>query len=813
MKNTGDVKEKDKEKDYGLFGYDDPSLVSLVDISPDNINSDDYNDSDKFNKGNTKSKWTKTWTTKKIIALILAICLITAVWLALDQKLLFGKAWISDTYDNPDWRTNEGDLHTYGAWDLETHIWKTEYILNNFPNFQWNPYWYMGMPLLKYYQSGFYFLNIAFMKVMNMNAARSAILLVILGHLLATFLTFLVCYKVSRKVWVSALASIFLLSNTFLSLRSYGWEPITVVFLFLYPLGLYLFLKEPLRPFRFWLILLLGIAYLCHPLIWFSLCMFMGLYLLSIALRKNRKDIDDATKRLQTRHYIWQFIGIVFISLLIGALQFLPQLTYNQVTSGAHMGVQYLPFYQVAPNIISLKDFFFDAGNLKGPGPIIMIAFLLLIIFAYLQYFSKNKDSYLAKKMHNHELISGLVLVLVVMILLYYMELYNIFPMNILRSIQYHRIIPEFLITASVLVAALSNMIRTPKQKMIYYSMLIAFVCVSGIIVYNVQAHWVTTSSISDKPEFIYDNIQGRISMPYTDQSLAVRNSFTLQPQVYGYYEQGITNPYADEMFSVSSGYHNSNLTLMYLKAADVGRLYVNTEEGERDRIVMSRLNGTTPYVHENGSRYGYFEINLTNPSFAQAVDSKEAEDVRRLEPGCRVMFKETYCGSSKEEFVSTDTEEIAYLSSYVNLVETPYGKNISGKDISADMNMHDPDHYSIIVEDADITTAVIVKMTYDQGFSATVNGKKVSITSIGPDFMLISPKIEGSYEIKLSYGLGKILYIGIIISICSVLGLAAYFGFRRMMRRKNGKNSKRLPGHGGQYHGGYLYFKKGDMK
>jgi hypothetical protein len=765
MKNN-----ENEQNPYEKCGYNDPYLVNI--------------------------KSTK-WNIKKTFALILGLCLIVAVWLALDQKILFGNSWLSDTYDNPDWRTNEGNLHTFGAWDLETHIWKTEYILDNFPNFQWNPYWYLGMPLLKYYQSGFYFLNIAFMKIMSIDAARSSILLVILGHLLATFLTFLVCYKVSRRILLSALASLFVLSNTFISLRSYGWEPITVVFLFLYPLGLYLFLKEPLRPFRFWLILVLGIAYICHPLIWFSLCMFMGLYLVSIAIRKN------VSKDIETRHYIWGFIGILIISLMIGAFQFIPQLTYKQVTSGAHMGVQYLPFYQVPPNIISLKDFFFDAGNLKGPGPIIMIAFFLLIIFSYLHYFSKNKDSYIMKKLHNHELISGLTLVLMFMILFYYMELYNIFPMNILRSIQYHRIIPEFLITAAVLVAALSNITYTYKQKVMYYSMLIAFVAASGIIIYSVQTHWVTTSDISSSPEFIYDSIQGRISMPYTDQSFAVRNSFTLKPQAYGYYEQGITNPYADEIFSVSSGYHKSELALIYLKAANIGRLYVNIDEGDRDKIVITRMNGTTPYVHTNNSRYDYFQINLTNPSFAQPVDQAQAENVQKLEPQCRVMFKETYCGSVGEEFVSTDSSESKYLSSYVNLTETYYDQ-----DVSANMMMNDPDHYIIAVRNAKVTTAVIVKMTHDSGFSATVNDEKVPITSIGPDFMLISPNLKGDYTIELNYGTGSILMIGVAISVLTILSLSTYFFMRRLRTRKISSKG-RIKQHQQFHHN----FQKGDMK
>jgi len=754
--------------------------------------------------------------TRKTIGIILAILFIVGVWLALDYKLLFGQDWISPTYDNPDWRTNEGNLHTFGAWDFETHVWKTEYLMQNFPNYQWNPYWYLGMPLLKYYQSGFYFLNILVIALSGMTAAKSTLMMIIFGHLLATILTFFVCYKVSRKIFVSALCSSFVLSNTFLSLRSYGWEPITVVFLFLFPLGLYIFFKNPLKPFRFWLILLLGIAYISHPLIWFSLCMTMGLYLLSIALRKKTDNVENANSAVDenrlkgpdrmkdsdnpnnieddilTRHYILQFIGIVILSLLIGALQFIPQLTYQQVTSGAHMGVSYLPFYQVATNIISLKDFFFDAGNLKGPGPVIMIAFFLLLIFTYIHYISRsrNKGSKTHddtsnkthdKKLHEDVMITGLTLTLFVMVLFYYMELYNIFPMNILRSIQYHRIIPEFVIIAAILVAALSNVVYTKKQKAIYYSMLIAFVAVSGIIIYSVQTHWETTSTISNSPEFIVDNFAGRISFPYTDQSLAVRNSFTQVPQVYGYYEQGITNPYADDIFSVSSGYHNAKLTILYLKAADVTRLYINTQEGDRDKIVFDRLNGTLPLIQTNNTRYAYFEIPVADPSFAQAVDMNAAFDVQKQEPGCRVMFMEKYCGSVKEEFVSTDTVMIKYLTAYVNLTDSSYSAK-------ANMTMLDPNHYDISVKGAVSTTAIIVKMTHDKDFSASMNGIKIPITSIGPDFMLIAPQITGDYTIKLEYHNGGLVTVGLIISFLTVIILSIYFIAKNSKNKRRGK-------------------------
>lgn len=708
------------------------------------------------------------WGAGRMVALVVALLFILGVWLALNQKLLFGGAWLSETYDNEEWRTNEGNLHTFGAWDLEAHVWKTEYIMENFPNFHWNPYWYLGMPLLKYYQLGFYALHWAVIAITGFSAPRAATLLIIFSHLLAVLLTFLLCYKISRRIWVSALCSTFLLANTFVTLRSYGWEPITVVFLFLYPLGLLLFLKEPLRPFRFWMVIVLGLSYLSHPLLWFSLCMVMGLYLFAIAIRRTT-DQDGAN-----RHYIWQYIALVLCSIVLGAVQFVPQATYEQVTSGAHMGVTYLPFYQVPYNIISLKDFFFDAGNLKGPGPIIMIAAFLLAIFAVIEW--RTRRSPRGRMIRDHDLITGLTFALFLMVLFYYLELHNIFPMNFLRSIQYHRIIPEFVITAAALVAALSNIAYTYRHKVIYYTMLVTFVAASGIIIYNVQAYWATTDDLSTRPEFIHEQVEGRISFPYTDQSLSVRNSFTEIPQVYGYYEQGITNPYADELFSVSSGFHNADLTMVYLQAANVGRLYVNMEEGERDRIVMSRMNSTLGFNHANGSRYAYFSVPIADASFAQAVSAAGADAVQAHAPGCRIKFQERYCGSNLEEFVSTDEQEARYLREYVRLLEKPYAAR-------AAMAMQDPDHYLISVSNAAEDTAVVVKMTYDKDFTATVGAEQVPIEEFGPGFMLIRPGGVGDYEILLEYNVSREVLVGAIISASGLVLVSVFFLIRRFIR------------------------------
>lgn len=729
----------------------------------------------------TVTNTSPSWSWKRYSALLLALLFIFSLWIALDYRLLSGSNWISETYDNEDWRTNEGNLHTFGAWDLEAHVWKTEYIMEHFPYVHWNPYWYLGMPLFKYYQQGFYTVHLLTIALTGMDPARASLMLTVFGHLLATLLTFLLCYKVSRRIWISAFAASFLLSNTFISLRSYGWEPITVVFLFLYPLGLLLFLYEPLKPFRFWLALVLGLAYLSHPLLWFSLCMTMGLYLFLIAIRGN------GSEETSTRHYLWQYIALVISSILIGAVQFLPQFTYEQATSGAHMGVTYLPYYQVPTNIISLKDFFFDMGNLKGPGPIIMIASLLLISFALIE--RKRQE----KGLFRNRLISGMAFVLFMMVLFYYLELFSIFPMNLLRSIQYHRIIPEFIVTAAVLIAALSNTLKNQFQKALYYTLLISFVIASFIVIYNVQTHWRTTASIEGSQEMIIEPVEGRISMPYTDQSLSVRNSYTEIPQAYGYYEQGITNAYNDEIFSVSSGFHNRDLTLTYLKAANIGRLYVNMEEGERDRITMIRLNTSLPFHHEEGDRYGYFSIPLVDPSFAQAISSAGAEEVETLAPGCREMFKEVYCGSVGEEFVSTDDTEVTYLRSYNALLEAQ-------NPASATMDVENPQRYLISVVNATADTAVVVKMTHDRDFTASIGGEPLDITPFGPDFMLLKPQRSGDYTIVLEYHISKAVSIGFIVSITSLIILITAFSIKTYSRRTYGKPK-------------ILKFKRGDMR
>src|SRR3989338_5607027 len=458
---------------------------------------------------------------KKALPILLGLIFLTGVWLALDIKLLLGQDWLSPTYDNSAWRTNEGSLQTYGAWDLEAHIWKTEYIRDNFPHFLWNPYWYLGMPLLEYYQPTFYFINWAVSAIFAISAARAALLIIIFGHLLAAMLTFYVCYNVSKNAFVSALSSSFLLSNNFMSLRSYGWEPITVAFLFFYPLGLPYFLKEPLKPFRFSLMLILGLTYISHPLIFFALCMTIGLYLLYIAFLASSGE-DSGNIR-----YIGAFLVLVVCSLIFGGIQFFSQIEYTQVTSGAHMGVKYLPFYQVPFNIISPQDFFFAPGDLKGPGPIVMISFLLIGVFCLMDV--RRKKSIFA-----NELTGAFALVLLTMVMLYYFERYNIFPMNFFRSIQYHRIIPEFIIAASILVASISNLLESSLKKAIYYPLLISFALVSGIIIFQVQGHWETSSQITDRPEFINSTFEGRISFPYPDQSLSVRSSFGPLMQTYG---------------------------------------------------------------------------------------------------------------------------------------------------------------------------------------------------------------------------------------------------------------------------------------
>jgi hypothetical protein len=702
----------------------------------------------------------------KVLPLIFALLFLSGSWLLLNQKILFGSNWMSETYDTVDWRTNEGNLQTYGAWDLEAHVWKSMFIMENWPNVLWNPYWYLGMPLFKYYQPGFYAVHIGTVMAFDLNPAQAANMIVIFGHLAAVLMTFFLCLRVSRRYLVSALCAFFLLANTFLSLRSYGWEPITVVFLALFPLGLLVFLRQPLRPFRFWMVMVLTISYLMHPLIWFSLCMTIGIYLFALSIASSHRHDDVGRHHVLTKYFV-----LVICSLLLGAVQSVAQFSYEQVTSGAHMGVKYLPFYHVPTNVITMQDFFFDYMNLKGPGPIVMLAFLFLIVFSVIHWHDKRRDYRAGRERREtifHPVLRGFALTVFVMVLFYYLEAFNIFPMNFLRSVQYHRIIPEFIIVSAALIAAMAVIVSTRRMKVFYYGTLFSFVIGGFLVLYTIQGHWATVPSIEEKPEFFTEDIPGRISMTYTEQSLSVRSSFTKHPQVYGYYEQGVTNSYADELFSVSSGFHNESVTTLYLRAADVSRLYVNREAGARNEITQLRFNGTLPYTDQN-YRYAYYSIPLANPSFAQAVPGEEADYVLSLKPGCRELFKEEYCGSVGEEFVSKDLAEQEYLTAYVNMLENPY-------DPHAEFTMVNPDYYSIDMRNATTDTAVVIKMTRDDAWRATADGKRLEIEDIGPDFMLVRPGLEGDYNVRLVYTMPKEHIIGAVISVITFIGLCLYF-------------------------------------
>ncbi|HIH23591.1 TPA: hypothetical protein HA251_01010, partial [Candidatus Woesearchaeota archaeon] len=769
-----------------------------------------------------------------------------------------------------DWRTNEGNLQTYGAWDLEAHIWKSEFIMENWPHVTWNPYWYLGMPVFKYYQVGFYAAHIAVIKLFGLDPARAANMLIIFGHLAAVLATFLLCLRISRRYLVSALVAFFLLANTFISLRSYGWEPITVVFLALYPIGLLVFLREPLRPMRFWMVITLTASYITHPLIWFSLCMTIGIYLLTLSVSTskstgaggdignnnnvgNSNNASNNTRNdrnsISKHHVFTQFCVLVLFSLLLGGFQSVNQFSYQQVTSGAHMGVKYLPLYHVPNNIITVKDFFFDYGNLKGPGPIVMLALIFLIVFTAHRIHERSKRSKESAKirakmqrranlqeqrketsrggaammqdpmeqdlehtgrkstiptLYENAIIRGFAVTLLIMVLFYYFELFDIFPMNIIRSIQYHRIIPEFIIASACLIAAISTQLRSRRLRVFYYISLASFVVGGLLVIYSIQGHWQTSDRIDDRPEFINESIPGRISMPYTEQSLSVRNSFTSQPQSYGYYEQGITNSYVDEVFSVSSGFHNANLTVLYLRAADITRLYVNREAGIRNVKTQELLNGTLPYIEQN-YRYAYYAIPIANPSFAQAVPDAEAKYVASIAPDCRIMFHQEYCGSEGEEFVSKDLTERKYLDAYVNMLENPYNS-------SADFTMINPDTYRIDVHNASSTTDVVIKMTNDRSWEARIDGRvggakgeKLDIDAIGPDFMIVKPRRTGEYTILLRYRLPMEYIIGGALSITSFILLCLYaickpsfsFGFPDgdMTPQEDGKKRERKKG------------------
>lgn len=262
------------------------------------------------------------------------------------------------------------------------------------------------------------------------------------------------------------------------------------------------------------------------------------------------------------------------------------------------------------------------------------------------------------------------------------------------------------------------------------------------------------TTDLNNVPEY---RVATWLSEHVTDESVFATgtvgfwlNVFSNVRQIRGGSDQGATNAWwADVSYQILTG-SDPQISILLAQAWNV------------KYIVVTFPNASTPYhdyhypmkfVNVLPLRYyfdgnGVYEVPLQRPALIEAVTAEGALSPTPIH----------------------DALERAGLSRYVNLTQN--SSNDSGTQVT--YTNTNPDTYQISVSHASQDTAILVKMTYEPEWRAVSNGRELQISPIGLDFMIIYPQTQGNYSLDLHFNrsLGEI--IGLIVTIITLSSVIA---------------------------------------
>jgi len=235
-------------------------------------------------------------------------------------------------------------------------------------------------------------------------------------------------------------------------------------------------------------------------------------------------------------------------------------------------------------------------------------------------------------------------------------------------------------------------------------------------------------------------------------------NVFTNIPQVRGGSDQGATNPWwAHIMYQVNTG-EDPDTSIQWLKALNVRYVVVdfpNASTVYNDYIYPFKFEGRLEKLFQWGG-VSVYEIPTSNSAWVQLVNSEAAEHAR---PIWGVLDREG-------------------LADYLEMVENSTANG------SIEYVVKNPDEITLSVVGGSGRESLLVKSTFDPRWRATFNGVDVPIEKIGPDFMLISPRRAGSYEIELTCTRSASEVVGLAISALSVTTMLVIQVYRHLTPR-----------------------------
>jgi len=241
-------------------------------------------------------------------------------------------------------------------------------------------------------------------------------------------------------------------------------------------------------------------------------------------------------------------------------------------------------------------------------------------------------------------------------------------------------------------------------------------------------------------------------------------NVFTEIPQLRGGSDQGATNPWGiDAATEINTG-KDEELGVLWCKALNIRYvivIYPNADTPYHDYIFPNRFEKTL-HLRHTYMGFSIFEVPLINSDLVQPVDVANLQDLETIK---RI-------------------NDVKALQRYVNLVEAMSTATVH-------FRYDEVDRLEIRVTNATEKAHILVKMTYDERWKASIDGRSVTITAVGPDLMLINPNKKGNYILELVCGKSASEILGTAITISTILILLVFTAnnFRKRVLKLLPKN------------------------
>ena len=318
------------------------------------------------------------------------------------------------------------------------------------------------------------------------------------------------------------------------------------------------------------------------------------------------------------------------------------------------------------------------------------------------------------------------------------------------------------------LLARTAKPIRSGARATMLGALFTVLLTISALSLPHAIAITQTTTNLNSVPEY---QVASWLSQHVTDESVFATGTvcfwldvFSNVREIRGGSDQGATSSWwGDVSYQILAG-SDPNISILLAQAWNVKYIVVtfpNASTPYHDYTYPMKFANVLQLQYSSGGN-GIYEVPLPRPTLIEPVTATGAMALPPIQ----------------------DALDTPGLSRYVNLTQNT--SNDSGAQVT--YSILNPDLYEISVTHASRDTAILVKMTYDPGWHAEINGRELEISSIGLGFMIIYPQTEGDYFLTLNFTRSLSEIGGLVITIITLSSIIVITGTDFKIRQTNSR-------------------------